>query len=617
MLIHALKLAGYRSVAPATPVDLADLGHVNLLIGANNVGKSNVGRFLVRVRELLVNFREALPWGDGVTWHAPMNIPVAAADEVDHWLPEDVPIEAELALAAGAIESPSPLASFLLTDGMVRVLVRITRTGVNGVLSVVPLSSTGLPVIKEESGTPKLLGEDGSYTEPSGTEPAHRGLALAVCRCLARSILEIRALRDPARSPVNQRAGSTDGGDILSALRSAQVNQNEQASWTACKRDIRTWLQVLLGEKDIRFEINDSGFWVELTRGEGEFRCLLQDLGSGVAEILMMLAYLRLQPRGRFFVVIDEPEAHLHPGAVVELARIMATGFPSHQLLVTTHSTALVDAVTPTWRTFRVSRGSKGSTLVESLNTAQGQLGLLADLGIRPSQLFLAKVAIWVEGPSDVHYLTSLLRAVAPSLVSGRDFAFVTYGGASGSHLRFGTGAEDDGDVEALVEVLTVSHRAVIFCDRDRAEGEDDRDLVKLLVGAAARRGGHARVEISAGREMENAVMPEVLARVLAEVRPGHLGRGEAVVRLQYRNYTINSGDEFNVAVAQAAERDGGGALTDPQRKRVRELLDARKCRIAARVRELSSAEPVFRSEALTRATALADWLSTDPRSEG
>jgi hypothetical protein len=614
MLLHEIKLSGYRSVAPTATVLLTSLGQVNLLIGPNNVGKSNIGRFLVRVRDLLSSYRQIKPWGEGVSWRAPFRIEFSPADEVDHWLRESHPIEAEITLRAEVLKSPTPLSNILLTQGTVRVRITMTRAGVNGVLSVVPLSAAGKPVIIEDEGTTKLLCADGSYVESVTAAHTHRLLAVAICQCLSTSILEIRPLRDPSRNSANQKQGSTDGGEIIEALRKYQGNVNQQAFWTKCKRDIRKWLQILLGEKEVSIEINDAGFWVELRRGEVEFRCSLQDLGTGVSEVLMVLSYLRLHPDSDYLVVFDEPEAHLHPGAVVELSRIITTGLPNHQLLITTHSTALVDAVTPAWRTFRVSRNPAGSTAVEPLDMAIARLGLLSDLGVRPSQLFLARVAIWVEGPSDVYYLTALFQQAAPALVAGRDFAFVTYGGASASHVRFGFGAEEDeDDVEVLVEVLSVSHRAVIVCDRDRAVGEVDRDLVKVLARAAARRGDHARVEHPVGKEMENAVRPEVLKLVLAEVRPKRLGTGNSLVRLLYEDYEINLSDEFNRVVAAAARTEKGEMLTKAQCDRVRELLDARKCRIAQRVRELSCTQSVFREEAVERAKALEAWIAADP----
>ncbi|MEN3070460.1 AAA family ATPase, partial [Uliginosibacterium sediminicola] len=440
MLINEMKLLGWRSYSPEHEVHLADLGRVNLMIGANNVGKSNFGRFLVRLREILRDYEKAEPWSDssrtnsalcaGSGWFSPLQIQFNPR-EVDHWLRKAGVIKAEIHLNTDALGCPWELPRTLFNDEQIRVSITMTRDGNTGYLSVIPMSCYGKPLIIRDGSTHKLLLTDHIYSEQITDAHRHRGLGLAVCRCLAMSVMEIRPLRDPSRKSTENIQHTTDGGDIITALQSKQNDKNNQLFWTKCKADLETWFALLLGEDYLRIDINTENFWLEVKRGEEILRCPLADLGAGVSEILIVLAYLRLHSDRPFFVVIDEPESHLHPGAVVELAKIITKHLPNHQLLFTTHSTALVDAVASDWRTFRATRGAHHGTVIEPIETTTSKLALLADLGIRPSQLFLARAILWVEGPSDIHYWTALINQVDETLVAGRDFAFVTYGGAS------------------------------------------------------------------------------------------------------------------------------------------------------------------------------------------
>jgi hypothetical protein len=611
MLLKSVRLGGWRSFAPEYPAEATEFGMVNLLIGPNNVGKSNLGRFLVRLRDILQVYGRGHPW-DKEQFHSPLAVPFEA-EEIDRWLRADVLIEAEVALVADALKILQPLPSMLVSRDAVRFKICMSSAGGQSTLSIAPLTQDNRLAIIKDGATYKLLLEDGSYTEQVTAAHTYSRLALAACKRLAESIIEIRALRDTARKPARQIERSTDGGDIIGALQVKQNDKNQQGFWTKCKRDLEAWFAVLLGENDVRIEINEAGFWIETKRGESRLRCALPDLGAGVSEILMVLAYLRLHPDEKCLVVIDEPEAHLHPGAVVELARIITTHLSNHQLLVTTHSTALVDAVTPTWRTFRVRRAAHQGTALEMLDTRRTELALLSDLGVRPSQLFLARVALWVEGPSDVHYWTALLREVDRSLVVGRDFTFVVYGGASSSHLDFGDD-EDEGDegADRLVQVLKVSHRVVIICDRDRTAVEDDRALADRLKAAARKLPQHARLEMSTGREIENGVRPEVLLRVLKEVRPQRLNKPD-LVRVNYVGYGINEDDAFDEVVAKAARTEDGQPLTAAQVARIKQRLEQNKHKIAARIREIGLTEQVFKDEAVRKAKEMVDWMLADP----
>lgn len=617
MLISYLRIKGWRSFAPNHEVQVSGLGRVNLLIGPNNVGKSNLGRFLVWLRDALSEFK-------GTNWahvgiESFLNIK-PYAKEVDFWLRGFERVEAELGIAIEALNELQAVPDWLLSEGGTTLRVRITLER-GQTMSVVPITNIAgeeLEMVKKEGGTYQLLaGSDGTYTERVTHRHGHSKVAHAVCHLLATRVLEIQPLRNPNSENSKNRDFSTNGSGTVAEIRRLKNENDRRAYWNKYEQDLEDWFKRLLDEDELRIDIIESGLLLRTVKGGERFDCALEDLGAGVSELLMMLAFLRLRIGHRYLVVMDEPEAHLHPGAVVELFRILTSQghMPGQQFLVSTHSTALVDGATSDWRIFRAYRGGHQGTAIDALD-AGGERALLADLGLRPSQLFLARVAIWVEGPSDVKYWTALLAEVDPQLVVGRDFAFIVYGGASGAHLQLEDLEESDEETtERVVKVMRISHRAVIVCDRDKEEGEIERTVVRRLCLAAKKIERYARVVTTPGREVENMVRPDVLKAVLETVRPKKLkAQKDASIELTYIDYAVRPDETFDRVVANAARTVDGKELGRELSDRVKRTLNQRKTKVAELVIEAHRNNgDVFTDEAKNEATRLVQWMREEP----
>ena len=82
-----------------------------------------------------------------------------------------------------------------------------------------------------------------------------------------------------------------------------------------------------------------------LLRGPGLLRPLSgAELSDGTLRYLLLIAAL-LSPRPPGLLVLNEPETSLHPELLPALARLMITAAERSQLLIITHSAALVDAL--------------------------------------------------------------------------------------------------------------------------------------------------------------------------------------------------------------------------------------------------------------------------------
>jgi predicted ATPase len=84
---------------------------------------------------------------------------------------------------------------------------------------------------------------------------------------------------------------------------------------------------------------------VQLFMDEGRFRIPAARLSDGTLHYLALLAIL-LHPEPPPLICMEEPEVGLHPDLIVHLAELLLDASEHTQLIVTTHSDILVDALT-------------------------------------------------------------------------------------------------------------------------------------------------------------------------------------------------------------------------------------------------------------------------------
>jgi predicted ATPase len=99
----------------------------------------------------------------------------------------------------------------------------------------------------------------------------------------------------------------------------------------------------------------------------GGFSTPATRLSDGMLRWLAMLTIL-LNPTPAPVTCIDEPELGLHPDIIPTLADLLREASERTQLIVTTHSTALVDAFSDDPESICVCEKREGSTVIQRLN---------------------------------------------------------------------------------------------------------------------------------------------------------------------------------------------------------------------------------------------------------
>ncbi|HEV2136922.1 MAG TPA: AAA family ATPase [Terracidiphilus sp.] len=102
-------------------------------------------------------------------------------------------------------------------------------------------------------------------------------------------------------------------------------------------------------------------------REEGGFSVSAYRMSDGALRWLALLAIL-LNPMPAPVICIDEPELGLHPDAIHTLADLLVEASKRTQMIVTTHSDALLDAFTDTPEVVCVCEKVEGSTRIKRLD---------------------------------------------------------------------------------------------------------------------------------------------------------------------------------------------------------------------------------------------------------
>ena len=240
-----------------------------------------------------------------------------------------------------------------------------------------------------------------------------------------------------------------------------------------------------------------------IVRRDG-LRLPLTSYGTGIHELIILaIAVLSFDDS---LVCVEEPEIHLHPllqRRFIEFLRNKTT----NRYVITTHSPALIAPAEDTnvihlWL-------ENGVTKSRTIATSADSLRALHDLGAQASDLLQANSVIWVEGPSDRTYLNRWLDLLHPGKYrEGIDYTVMFYGGRLLSHLSMERDlvAETKEDEAAeLIQLLKINQHSAILIDSDRRKATDPINATKQRIQTECAKSG-VFCWITPGREIENSL---------------------------------------------------------------------------------------------------------------
>ncbi|MDI3285345.1 AAA family ATPase [Polyangium sp. 15x6] len=363
MFLRSLKLNRLLSFGP--DAEAVELRPLNVLIGPNGSGKSN---FIEAISLLRAAPKELV-------------VPVRIGGGVGAWIWRGAPGgQAELE----AVLSYQP-------ENALNLRHRIAFTEVNSRLDLVDERienelnrdgaskpsfyfgyENGRPMLNAKEG-PRMLRREDVDPEKSILAQRKDPDVYPELSFLSEAYEGIRLYREwtfgrfaPPRQP--QRA-DLPAGYLLEDASNLGLVLNWYRNDVPTKRALIEHLRTVF-DGVVDFSVQVLGGMVQIFLEEERWTIPASRLSDGTMRWLSLLAIL-LDPKPPPLVCIEEPELGLHPDLMNPLARLLKDASERMQLVVTTHSEALVDAFRHTPEDILVCERRDGSTTMQRLDPEQ------------------------------------------------------------------------------------------------------------------------------------------------------------------------------------------------------------------------------------------------------
>ena len=346
-----------------------------------------------------------------------------------------------------------------------------------------------------------------------------------------RSLLADRDIRtEPPKVELTLRP---DGNGASNIIRRFIITSNEQFPREVIQRELLDALNSIFGNDgrftEIQVQEHDDdkangpqGHWEVYLGEEKKGLIPLSRSGSGLKTVLLVLLNLLVVPKienkkkSEFIFAFEELENNLHPALLRRLFHYLEKYARGEKapIFLTTHSSTALDL-------FGVSENAQIIHVVHDGETARAttvsayfdHLGVISELGARPSDLLQANGIVWVEGPSDRIYLNRWIQLYSEgALREGRDYQCAFYGGSLLARTQFKSPEEAEDD---LANLLRVNPNIVVVCDGDRqTKGSRIRNRVRRI-RKEVQDIPNAHIWITEAREIENYLPGSILEKVL------------------------------------------------------------------------------------------------------
>ncbi len=378
--LHQLTLRNLLSFGPQT--EPLPLGSLNVLIGPNGSGKSNFIEALSLLRASARDLRSGLEGGvnDWVWKGDPKGVASLEAILANPY--GQKPLRHHLAFRAEQqtfqlederIENEAPYSSQLEAYFYYRY-------------------QHGQPVLNIKNGQRRLTRENVELNQsilPQRRDPE----TYPEISYLASVYERIRLYREwsfgrntvfraPQQTDLRSDRLEEDFSNLGMFLNRLRLNPKAKSSLLNALRDLYDGLT--------DFELSLAGGTVQVFFTEGSFSVPATRLSDGTLRYLCLLAIL-CDPEPPPLIAIEEPELGLHPDILPKIADLLIAASARTQLIITTHSDMLVNALTEHPETIVVCEKQAGQTVMQRLDAEQlahwlqdyrlGELWMRGELG--------------------------------------------------------------------------------------------------------------------------------------------------------------------------------------------------------------------------------------------
>jgi len=382
--ITEFTIKNFRSLRD---VHLDNLGNLNVFIGKNSSGKSNILEGLTLVFENFNTVGGTTPGLNDFLWYnkriqEPIEFSISVSLEKEDFA-EMFPGELReyIATIGGDFRSMSFARKLVNVEGLWR-----TEYLKLGNLSLVQDDK----VVSSEELTKAMSASNAAADQPGMVQVLTSQQIDAVCAAVAQNIKAqfklISAVRDVKNPAVPGR---------MSLVDSNQQNQlwNWDQSTTDVDQDKYAGIETAFaGVTNLRLDLAGGQVYVKKPR-----KIPISSEGGGVQASLSIIFSMSSEQERNHIFAVEEPESHSHFDYQKQFFQIIRKFSEDNQVFLSTHSPVFVDRADPknTW----IVKLTENGTTVERVG---GLKEVLGEIGAKPSDVFFfANRIIFVQNESD------------------------------------------------------------------------------------------------------------------------------------------------------------------------------------------------------------------------
>lgn len=532
VIINNLAIAGYRSFGKE-PQYFDNFEKVNLFIGRNNAGKSNIIRFLSEIVSKTADGK--IKTLDPLAFHLPSRpaLLIGSGDNVTLSERDDnLLIDAHRLIERIAKNNQWNTSNRLITR-ILKKKIEIDDTKLCWSFISLPINE---PALDSWYKAIQILNDNEVYTLWQAFYPGFQGGARKdwtekIITTLQTKIPSTTVSVIPAIRQIGKKGSSSDGFEGLGIIERLARLQNPDAHHQEDRKrfsDITSFLQTVIDNPEATIEIPFERDTI-LVHMDGKV-LPIESLGTGIHEVLILASAATVLTNT--LVCIEEPELHLNPILQRKLIRYL-TEHTTNQYFISTHSASLMDN---TGVEIYHVRLLNSTSIVERVTSDNQRSTVCEDLGYHPSDLLQANCIIWVEGPSDRVYINHWIRGLTSEFLEGVHYSIMFYGGRLASHL---SNEDYSSEIEDFISLRCLNRRGLIILDSDREKAYGRLNQTKKRLQTEFDKGpGHAW--ITDGREIENYLPFDQLKNAITDKCPqskllSNLDRYDNCLRIQSR----------------------------------------------------------------------------------
>ena len=487
MNIDSLGFSSFKSFS-LEGVFINDLNKVNIFIGKNNVGKSNVLTFIKYYSDHLNNIRNfPVDIIENQYKRNKQNPCIAVSLKADQYLNTQFEFDDY---------TKRRLDKYFQIDSVLDIKLDVVT------LEIISAGET----IKSIDDMDILLKLQSQYSS-AGREVIKKAVddklknyaveELKIFKNLI-YIPNYREINKP--SIVRKNENVFNGENIIEELFKLRNPDIGEEKDTILK--IENFVKDLLNLEHISIEIPHTKDKLILTINDQ--RLPLDSFGTGIHELVILCSALAIY--NNYIVCIEEPEIHLHPTLQRKFLNFLCS--TNNTYFITTHSNVFLEG-NDYISLYHVNHDGEKS-IISHVNSDIKSYEILDDLGYKASDVLQTNGVIWVEGPSDRIYIKKWISLLDDSLKEGIHYSIMFYGGRLLAHLS--NNIEFNSDI--FIPLLKINRNSIMVIDRDGFSSNAQLNKTKSRINRETKEGN---CWITHGREIENYISSRTISNWLQD----------------------------------------------------------------------------------------------------